>query len=327
MPLRGAPPASRRSHRARSRTARDDRETDRGLRPQQVPDAARRRGVFAAGLWALRRHAARRAPRPLGRSGHRVHELGRPEPEPDRRPGHLSDRLRADLRAEGQDGSRVFVLRVLVRLRDLPGSDGSLLGEKPRPRVLERPEGTASRSRQPEPRTGRDRRRLGLRVRPRRQDRAALARGSADVPGLGPLLLAPRGPGRRRGLLRRRLSEAVPGRGRSHEARLVRHRASGGPDRRPGEQRRRRRPRRGVVRARVHGPRPRISPESRRPPARPDPFEGLHRHARLPLRRRVDPLRPRDAPRASSTGTARAKRSAASWSCAPARTFSRSSKR
>ena len=50
-------------------------------------------------------------------------------------------------------------------------------------------------------------------------------------------------------------------------------------------------------------------------------------NAGLSVRRRDDPLRPGDAPGSHRTGTARARPSAASWSCAPGRTSRASSRR
>ena len=86
------------------------------------------------------------------------------------------------------------------------------------------------------------------------------------------------------------------------------------------EQRGRRRPRRRVDRPRVHGARSRLHHEPGRPPQDSAQGASFDRHARLSLRRRVDSLRAGDAARRRSTGTAKGRRSAASWSCGPGRT-------
>ena len=71
---------------------------------------------------------------------------------------------------------------------------------------------------------GRDRRRLGLRVRAGRRDRPAQPRGAAQLPGLVPPLLAGERARRRRGREHRRVRQAVPGQRRSEQARGLRRR-------------------------------------------------------------------------------------------------------
>ena len=126
----------------------------------------------------------------------------------------------------------------------------------------------------------------------RGQDRPQLARRPADVPGLGPLLLAARRAGRRRGLLRRGISEAIPDRRRSGEARLLRDRPERSARARPGFQRRRRRAGGRVDGARVHGARPRVHPGPRGPAQDRGQVPRADGNARVSLRRRDDPFGP-----------------------------------
>ena len=108
--------------------------------------------------------------------------------------------------------ARLLDVRHVVRLRDLRGGHRRLLGAQPRARVHERHPRPPARGRRPGARARRDRHRLGVPVRARRQDGQARPRRAAHVPGLHPALRARQRAGRRRGGERRRLPEAVPGR-------------------------------------------------------------------------------------------------------------------
>ena len=157
--------------------------------------------------------AARRDPRPLRRPGDRLHRVSRPGAAGRRGPGHLSaDDGDAD-GAEIQGRARLLVLRRVLRLRRVRGRHRSLLRQEPRPRVPERRGASPSRRRDPDPRAGRDGRRLGLPVRRGRQGQDA--RRASVLAGLGRAVRRLRRRRGRRGRKRRRVREAVLGRRRS----------------------------------------------------------------------------------------------------------------
>ena len=98
------------------------------------------------GIYAVRAHPARRHPRPLGHPGDRLLALG-PQPRHHRGPGHLPDRDRAPRRAAGEGDPRLLRLRLLLRLRHLPGRHRPLLGAQPRARVPEQDPAAPARGR------------------------------------------------------------------------------------------------------------------------------------------------------------------------------------
>ena len=145
-------------------------------------------------------------------------------------------------------------------------------------------------------RARRDRRRLGLPVRPRRRLGHAVARRPAHAAGLEPALPRAVGARRGRGRVHRRLRPAVPGDRRPEPAAGLRPRHHGGGRGGEIEQQRGGRPPARVRGPRVHGARPRLRevegrPRTGRAQDRPA------RHARPAARRRVGGDRPRDAPR------------------------------
>ncbi len=101
------------------------------------------------------------------------------QPRPHRGPDHLSDRHGADLDAARADRPRLHRLRHLVRLRHLRGRHRHVLGAQPRRRVPAGHPRTLPDGVQPDDRPGRDRRRLGLPVRPGRRERPSHARRAA----------------------------------------------------------------------------------------------------------------------------------------------------
>ena len=128
---------------------------------------------------------------------------------PPRGPGHLSDRLRAPGRAEGEGGARLLRLRLVAGLRPVRGRHRPLLGALARPRAA----CAGSSATLPEganPVLGPDATGVGWvyqyalvdRERQARLGRAALA------PGLDAALRAPQRPRRRRGRVVRRLRQA-----------------------------------------------------------------------------------------------------------------------
>ena len=126
--------------------------------PPALGHRRRRRGVGDG------EHPGGRHPRPLGRAGHRLHQLRGTVPGRGRGPGHLPPDHRHALGALRQDRARVLVLRLLPGLRDLQGRNRPLLGPLPGARVPElRQEPPAARG-DPAARPGRHRGRLGLRV-------------------------------------------------------------------------------------------------------------------------------------------------------------------
>ena len=168
-------------------------------------------------------------------------------------------------------------------------------------------------------RPGRDGRRLGVPVRAGRRLGHAVAGRPPDAPGLEPALPAAVRAGRRRGGLDWRVRPAVPGDGRSDAPEGVRPRHHGRLQRRAQQQQRGRRPAAGAGRQGVHGPRPRLREVEGRPRAG-GAQDRRARHAGAAARRGVGRDRARDAPRRRPISTARARRSAASSSCATPRT-------
>ena len=208
--------------------------------------------------------AARRHPRPLRHPGHRLHRVSGAGAAGGRGPGHLSaDHGDADRAADPKwcAGSRSSACRSsMSSSRTAPTSIGraaassniSTLPANACPPVSPR-------------RLGPDatRRRLGLPVRRPRQEqipcRAALAAG------LGDPLRTGQGRRRRRGGQRRRLRQAIQRGHRSRPHALAGHPAVQGARGHPPEQHGCRRPHGRTCRARVHGARPRLHQERRRP--------------------------------------------------------------
>ena len=126
-------------------------------------------------------HSARRHSRPQRHPGDRLLAMG-PQPRHPRGPGHVSDRQRDAGRAEGEGRSRLFRLRLLVRVHHFRGRHGHLLGALAHARVSVEDPAEAAEGRGDGTRAGRHRRRLGLSVcaggrRPAQPGRTALAAG------------------------------------------------------------------------------------------------------------------------------------------------------
>ena len=109
--------------------------------------------------------APRRAAGPLRRAGDHLHRLPGAGPAGGRGPGHLSHHDADAGRSLRHRGPRLLVLRLLVRLRDLRGRHRPVLGAQPGPGVPQLRRRAPARRRDPDPRAGRHRRRLGLPVR------------------------------------------------------------------------------------------------------------------------------------------------------------------
>ena len=180
-------------------------------------------------------HPAGRHSGPVRHAGHHLLPLG-PKPRHHRGPGHLPDRDGDARRAEGQGHSRLLRLRLLLRLRHLPGRDGHLLGAQPRRWS------TSARSRPGFPQgvqteIGPDATGVGWVYQYALVDKTGQQRPgrAAELPGLVPALLAPERAGRGRGRLGRRFPEAVPGQRQSQRAAGLQHPADEGgrghPDR------------------------------------------------------------------------------------------------
>ena len=261
------------------------------------PPVRRARGDLHRGRRVVRAagHAARRAARPVRRAGDHLHRLPGAGAAGRRGPGHLSHHHADAGRALRHGGPRLLVLRLLVRLRDLRGRHGPVLGAQPRPRVPQLRERAAAGRRQPHARPGRHRRRLGLHVRAALRPRRP--RGAAVRPGLVPQVRADGGAGRLGGGQHRRLRQAVPDHRRPQPAARLRHLAGPHPQRRAAQQQRRRRARAGAVRDGVHGARGGLHPGPRRREER-GPRRGPVGHAHLRAGRRGGALRPGHPPRA-----------------------------
>ena len=165
-------------------------------------------------------------------------------------------------RAEVEGRARLLVLRRLVRLRDLRGRHRPLLGAQPRARIPQRGGAAPAGRRHAELGPGRDRRRLGLPVRDRRQ--GADPGGAALAPGLGGPLRRLAGRGRRRGRRRGRLRQAIQRRRRPQPPARAGHLARQAARGDPGQQRGCGRSNGRALRVRVHGPRSRLPEEHRR---------------------------------------------------------------
>ena len=155
-------------------------------------------------------HRARRAAGPLRHAGHRVLALGS-QPRHHRRPGDLPRHHRDAGGAKGQGNPGVLGLRLLLRVRDLRGGHGPLLGAQPHARVPLQDSAPASRGRADRARTRRHRSGLGLSVRAGRRIGSAFPGGPAVDPGLEHPLRPPVRAGRGGGRQRRRLRAPVPG--------------------------------------------------------------------------------------------------------------------
>ena len=159
-------------------------------------------------------------------------------------------------------GARLLVLRRVVRLRDLRGRHGHLLGALARARISQRRRAPAAGGRDADARARRDRRGLGLPIRRCRQGqdagRTALAPGLDVRYGLakaeGVAEVASVG-----GFVKQYNVVVDPQR-----LRALRHSALQGPRRHPRQQHGCRRPHGRAVRVRVHGARPRLSQGHRR---------------------------------------------------------------
>ncbi len=151
--------------------------------------------------------AARCDPRPLGRSGDRLHRISGPGAAGRGGPGHLSsDHGNAD-RAQVAGGARVFLLRRFLRLCDLRGRHRPLLGALARARKSEFGRAAPAGRRDAESRTRRDRRGVGLPIcGARRTDESCRA---PHRPGLVHPLWARQGRRRGRGRERRRIRQAI----------------------------------------------------------------------------------------------------------------------
>ena len=134
--------------------------------------------LTAVGAYSFMQHAGGRAARPVRRAGDRAHALSGAGAAGGRGPGDLSAHHGAAVGAGSDHGSRLFVLRRLVRQRALRGRDGPVLGALARARVPEPGGGPAAGGRAAGARAGRDRRRLDLPVRARRSHRQARPRRS-----------------------------------------------------------------------------------------------------------------------------------------------------
>ena len=172
-------------------------------------------------------HPAGRHPGPVGHPGHRLLALG---PEPD----IIEDQVTYPIVTRMLGAPKVKAirgllrLRLLLRLRHIPGRHGHLLGAEPRPRISEQDPPRLPAGRPDRDGARRDRRRLGVSIRARRQDgtnNLAELRRFQDW-YLRYWLQAV--PGRRGGRVDRRLPEAVPGEPGSQRAPRVQHPAHEG---------------------------------------------------------------------------------------------------
>ncbi len=176
-----------------------------------------------------------------------------------RGPGHLPDHDQDAFGAQSHGGAGLFVLRLLVRLCDLPGRHRPVLGAQPRAGIPQPDQRPVAPGRQPDARAGRDRRGLGLHVF--HQLHQPQPAGTALVPGLVSEIPVERRPGRRGGRLGRRLRQAVPGdRGPGETARLQ-PAAVPGQDGHPAQHRRGRRALHRNGGDRVHPAGQRLHPE------------------------------------------------------------------
>ena len=155
--------------------------------------------------------------------------------------------------------ARLLLLRRLLRLCDLRGWHRSLLGALARARISELCRATATCRGNAEPRSRRDRSRVGLPIC--RSRVAEEPRRAPHHSGLVDPFRACQGRGRVRDRERRRLRQAVQRRGRSAAPAGPRHSAFQDQRRDPREQHGCRRPHRRGLRDRVRHPRPRLHQE------------------------------------------------------------------
>src|SRR6184192_2650617 len=165
-------------------------------------------------------------PGSLGYASDRLHRLPGPGAPSRRGPGDLSVTHHVPCRPQGESRARAVNVQLVLRVRDLPGPDRSLLGPLAGARVPERDPEPAPRRRQDPARTGRHRRRLGLSVRPRGS--RLRARPAPLDPGLSGAVRPAVRAGRSRGRESGRLRAPVPGSARPGPApRLRRNGARG----------------------------------------------------------------------------------------------------
>ena len=223
-------------------------------------------------------HPRRRHPRPLRRAGHRQDRVPGAG-APDRRgTGDLPAGDGPAERALCEDRARLLHVRHLLRLRHLRGRHRHVLGAQPRARIPQPGLRQLAGVGQARPRAGCDGRGLGLPVQPPRYHGHLRPRPAPLHPGLLPQVRVAgrgRGGGGRGG---GRLPAAVPGGGRSAEARGLRHPDHARGHAYPREQPRRGRAPAGAGRARVHRAREGLPAGDGRPPR--DPAQDAERHAR-----------------------------------------------
>src|SRR5207248_10602675 len=169
-----------------------------------------RRGLRVGGrCTAAPDHAGGCDPRSLGYASDRLHRLPGPGAPGRRGPGDLSLTHHVPRGPQGESRARAVDVQLVLRVRDLPGPDGSLLGALTRPRVPERDSRPAPRRCQNPAGARRHRRGLGLSVRPRGS--RLLTRSAAIDPGLSSALRATVGFWRSRGRESWRLRAPIPG--------------------------------------------------------------------------------------------------------------------
>ena len=144
-------------------------------------------------------HAARCAPRSVGRPGHHPHAVPGQAPQHRREPGHLSVDDHDAVGARSKDRARLFVLRRIVRVRAVRGRHRPVLGTLARARIPEPGAEPAAGRRKAGARPGCHGRRLDLRVRAGRSQRSARPLAAARAAGLVPQVRAEDGAERRRG--------------------------------------------------------------------------------------------------------------------------------
>ena len=259
-------------------------------------------------------HQARRHPRPLRPAGHRLHRVDGPQPHARRGPGHLPDRLGADLGAQGGRRARLLDVRHVLRLRDLRGGHRHVLGPQPGARVRSAP----SRARLPDgvvPTLGPDATGIGWVFQYTLVDKSGqhvldelrtfqdftLRYALGSVPGVAEVASV--------GGYQKQYQVTVdPNRLRAYGVTLEEVVAG-----HPRLQQRRGRAGHRDVRPRVLRARPRLRPGPRRPRATCGEGQRPLRRAGAAARRGHGALRPRHPARRCSSGTARARRWAASW--------------
>ena len=261
----------------------------------RVPHAVRGGGAVRVRRLHPQGDPPRRAAGPVRHAGHRLLEVG-PVARHHRGPGDVPDRDGAAGRSEREGGARLLRLRLLVRVRDLPGRHRYLLGPLPRAGIPVQDPAAAAQGGADRAGARRDGRGLGLPVRAGGPLRRAFARPAPLVPGLDAALRPPVRSRRRRGGVDRRVPEAVPGDGRPEPAGVLRHSARHGRRSHPDvEQRGRRAPHR-VRGRRVHGAGPRVCQGPVRP-RKSGGEDGRRRGPRPAERRRARGVRSRDPAR------------------------------